>query len=163
MHLRQKDADNPLYHHHHHHHYFENVNFFQAHLGLVVCLEMKPLHISMNTSHQAANQADSCYHLHTFYKSFCLCPTFHPSHLHNFYRQTPNPPLSYAPDAQTISFYHASPPQPPCEYPTDCTKPHNASYPSKTLHTSTSPSYALSRLCQFSTFIAHVSVPYVSR
>ena len=31
--------------------YFENIHFFHAHLGLDVCPQMKPLHISLNTAH----------------------------------------------------------------------------------------------------------------
>ena len=47
------------------------------------------------------------------------------------------------PHAHTTSIYHASPPQPRSEHPKDCTRPHFASYPSETHHTSISPSYAL--------------------
>ena len=40
-----------------------------------------------------------------------------------------------------------------------CTSPHCALYPSRTLHKSISPSYAMpfSRLCRFSTFNTHMS------
>ena len=47
---------------------------------------------------------------------------------------------SYNPDAQTISIYHVSRPQPASEYLKDCTKPHFAFNPQMTLYISTSPS-----------------------
>ena len=53
--------------------YFKNVYFFHAQLGLDVCLNMKSLHIFLNTA-QGANQAHPCYFLQVLSKSSCPCP-----------------------------------------------------------------------------------------
>ena len=69
----------------------------------------------------------------------------------------PKPPQSTMP--------HGSP-QPHTEYPSDCTNPHYTFYPPMTLPhiylTIIRWCSALSRLCRFSAFIGHVSVPYVN-
>ena len=41
--------------------YFENVCFFHAQLRLDVCLDMRPLHISLNTAHSGCKPSTSMY------------------------------------------------------------------------------------------------------
>ena len=102
---------------------------------------MKPLQISLNTVHSGCKPSSSCHLLHTFSKS--SCPYSSPPSPPHFYRPTPNHLHSNIPNAWTISIYLALPPRPRSEHSKDCTRPHFASYPSETLHTSTSPSYVL--------------------
>ena len=90
------------------------------------------------------------------------CPHISPLPPPHFYRPTPNHLRSYAPHAQIISIYHASPLLSRSENPKDCTRPHFSSYPD-TLHIHlTIMRSALSRLCRFSAFTDYVSVPYVN-
>ena len=81
----------------------------------------------------------------------------------HFYRPTPNHLCSYIPHAQTTSIYHASPLLPRSEHLKDCTRPHFASYPSETHHTSISPSCTLlSPGYADSQPSLPISVPYVN-
>ena len=76
----------------------------------------------------------TCHHS-TF---FCLCYIL-PSPPLYFSKPTPNPPHSYALDAETISICHASQSslhQPQSKYPERCTNLHCSLYPSWSFHTS---------------------------
>ena len=145
--------------------YFQNVHFFHAQLGLNVCPDMKTLHISLNTAHSGCKPSSSISSFTHCLQVFLPLPLlFFPTTSTFLQANTQSSPL-LVPNAQTISLYHASPPQPRSEHPKDCTRPHFTSCPSETFH---SPHIhlaiirsALSRLCRFSSVIALVSVPYV--
>ena len=88
--------------------------------------------------------------------------TSHPRHHHHI--STGRHPI-----ISTLMFHMPKPsksitPQPRSEHPKDCTNPHWASLSFRdTPHIYlTIIRSALSRLCRFSAFIAHVSVPYVN-
>ena len=102
---------------------------------------MRSLHISLNTTHSGCKPSSSISSLTSHILS---CPYPHISLLPppHSYRPTSNHLYSYAPHAQTISIYHASPPQPHSEPSNDYTNPHCAFYPSAIPHTSISPSSA---------------------
>ena len=110
---------------------------------------------------QAANQAPPCVIFYSLSKSSCPCSSPQPPP--HFYRPTPNHLHSYDPYAQTISIYHASPPQPRSENTKKTLQDLTSlnSYPSETLHLTIICS-ALSRQCRFSAFIALVSLSYVN-
>ena len=94
---------------------------------------------------------------HSLSMSSCPCSSPH------FYKLTPNHLHSYDPYAQTISIYHASPPQARSENTKKTLQDLTSlnSYPSEILCTSIICS-VLSRQCRFSAFIAHVSLSYVN-
>ena len=71
-----------LFFHHRHHHLFVKRPFLHAQLGLDVPPEMKPLHISLNTAIQHANQAPSYHPSHVHTKSSSLYPHTSPRHHH---------------------------------------------------------------------------------
>ena len=150
-------------------------SIFSTQLGLDVCPDMKPLHISLNTAHSACKpssfissfthsyQVYTC--IHQVYTHSSLYPHISPLPPPHFYRPTPNHLRSYVPHAQTTSIYHTPPLLPRSEYPKDCTSLHFASYPSGTHHTSISPSCALlspGYVDSQPSLPTHVSVPYVN-
>ena len=104
---------------------------------------MKPPRASLNTAHSGCKPSSSMSSSTHFLQVFLPLLLFFSSPPPHFYKRTPNHPHSYVSHAQTISIYPASPPQPRSEHPKGCTRPHFTSYPSETLHTSISPSYAL--------------------
>ena len=121
---------------------------------------MKPFHISINTAH--SNQAQPYHLLYILSKSSCPYPHISPPPLPHFYRPTPNHLHSYIPHAQATSIYYTSLPQPHSEHPKDCTRPPFLSFRDTPHIHLTIICSALPRLCQFSAFIAQVSVPYVN-
>ena len=66
---------------------------------------MRPLHISLNTTHSKCKPSSSIYHplLHILPKSSCPYPHISPLPPLHFYRPTPNHLHSYVPHAQTTS------------------------------------------------------------
>ena len=98
---------------------------------LDVCSEMKPLLISLKTVHSGCKPSSFMSSFTHSLQVFLPLPTlFSPASSTFLQADTKS---SYDPDAQTTSICHVSPPQPHSEYAKDCSKPHFASYPSKTL------------------------------
>ena len=108
-------------HHHHHHHLFLNRSFLpcSARVRHLPRYEASP-HIPEHYSFRVQTKLIRVI-FHTFSPSLPAL-TLPPPPPH-FNRPTPNHLHSYAPHGQTISIYHASPPQPCSEHPKDCTRP----------------------------------------
>ena len=97
-----------------HRHLFWKRQFLPRSARVDVCPEMK---------------LNFIYSLISFSKhmeSSYFCPQICPQSPPHFYSPKPNLSHSYAPNAQTISICHASPPQLHSEYRKECTKPHYA-------------------------------------
>ena len=105
-----------------------------------------------------------CHPSHLLSKSSYSSPYISPLPPLYFYRLTPNHPHSYAPDAQATSICHASPHPPHSVYPRVYKSTLRFLSFSDTPHIYlTIICSVLSRLCRFSAFITHVSVPYVNK
>ena len=139
--------------------YFEIVHFFHAQLGLDVLPRYEvSLHIPEHSPEHSANRAVS-YHTHTHTPSL-HAPTCLPYHLHISTGRHPTLTFQMPKPSQSATPHHLS----HTLNTQKTTKPHFAFFPSSTLHISTSPSYApLFPDCRFSSFIAHVWVPYVNK
>ena len=129
---------------------------------------MKYLRISMNIAHSGCKPSTIMPSFTRTFSPSLPAPSYpynSPLPSPHFYRPTLNHPQAYAPDAQTTSICLASTPL-----------PHSACTPKKLLKSTlrflffsdtphihlTIIRFNLSRLCTFSAFITHVSVPYAN-
>ena len=129
---------------------------------------MKHLRISINIAHSGCKPSSIMPSFKRHSLQVCLfysCPYNSPLLPPHFCSPTPNHPQSHVPDVQTTSICFASP-----------HLPHSACTPKKLLKSTlrflsfsdtphihlTIIRFNLSRLCTFSAFIAHASIPYAN-